>query len=248
MLTCKKDCVNRSDVRTDGKHAFITICGKEYRLKKSANAINYSPVHVSDVMTGKMQGIVSISTSCVCNPICKARHAEGASICAHCFAFAILDGKSRRGKALQDAMISNFELLNSCVLSLDLLPVFPNLRFCRIESFGDVASVTQAINYCNICKVNPHVTFAWWSKNLSIIKRAFDLVGGKPENVIFVQSSRNVNERDERDAIADKVFTVYTQEYAQAHGININCGARSCASCLHCYLHNDIVDIAELLK
>lgn len=44
----------------------------------------------------------------------------------------------------------------------------------------------------------------------------------------------------------DKVFTVYDAEHA--HGININCGARDCATCGKCYHKNDIVFINEKLK
>ena len=44
----------------------------------------------------------------------------------------------------------------------------------------------------------------------------------------------------------DKVFTVYDD--ANAGGVNINCGARDCATCGRCYLKNDTVFINEKLK
>lgn len=231
-----------------GKHYFMTIAGRDYKLKKSAYARNYSPVHVSDNMTGKLENVVSISTACTCNPICIARMRDGNSICAHCFASAILEGSQGKRQAFVDAMEANYHLLTETVLPLDLLPVFPNVDICRIESFGDVANVTQAINYANTAFINPRVTFAWWSKNLQFLKDAFDAIGGKPSNVVVVQSSRMVNVVDDRDPIADHVFTVYTKEYADAHGININCGARDCAFCRRCYAVNDEVYISELLK
>lgn len=248
MLTCKNDFVKAAGVSfIDGK-AYVSLNGRDYRLKKSAYAMNYSPVHVSDSMTGKMENVVSISTSCLCNPICRARVAEGKSICAHCFADAILQGAKRRRKALVDAMESNFHLLTESVLPLDLLPVFPNISILRIESFGDVANVTQAINYANIARVNPSVTVAWWSKNLNFLRQAFDAIGGKPANVIVIQSSFFVNTPAERDPVADKVFTVYDPEFAAAHDIDINCGARSCATCRRCYSHDTGADVREMLK
>lgn len=224
------------------KKRFIVLCGKEYLLKHSKFSIrgNKSPIHVSDNMSGKMDGIPSISTSCVCNPICIARMKNGNSICAKCFAVGTIKHYGALGKALE----SNFHLLNDSVLDLDLLPRFKSsVEIVRIESFGDVASVTQAINYANICKVNPHVTFAWWSKNMSIIQKAFDIVG-KPSNVIMVESAPLMDtEINPSQPCVDKTFTVYTKM-----SDNINCGKRSCMKCRRCYRFDTEKSVKELLK
>lgn len=223
---------------------FIVVNGKQYLLKKSKYAINESPLHVSDDMSGKMSGIPSVSTSCLVNPICKARMKQGDSICAHCFAETTL----RRYTACGKAMESNFHLLNDSVLPLDLLPIFANVAIVRIESFGDVASVTQAINYANLCKVNPHVVFAWWSKNMSIIEKAFDIVG-KPDNVIMVESSEKLNvEKEKSSPIVDKVFTVYDEKTIAQKSVEINCGARCCATCRRCYRKDTESVVNEKLK
>lgn len=220
------------------------INGKEYALKKSKYCINESPIHVSDSMSGKMSGIPSISTSCLCNPICKARMKDGSSICAHCFAEATLN----RYKAAGMAMESNYYLLTESILPLEMLPIFANVAIVRIESFGDVANVNQAINYANICKANPNVTFAWWSKNMNIIKKAFDIVG-KPDNVIMVESSEKLNIAKEASSdIVDKVFTVYDEKTIKAQNIDINCGARCCATCRNCYCKNSAKIVNEKLK
>lgn len=225
-----------------GKKKFLVLCGKEYLLKHSKFSIrgNKSPIHVSDNMSGKMDGIPSISTSCMCNPICLARMRNGNSICSKCFAVGTIKQYTSLGKALA----SNFELLNSSILDLDLLPRFKSsVEIVRIESFGDVASVTQAINYANICKVNPHVTFAWWSKNMSIVQKAFDIVG-KPDNVIMVESAPIMDaEIEPSQPCVDKTFTVYTKE-----SDNINCGKRSCMKCRRCYRKDTEKSVKELLK
>lgn len=222
----------------------ITINGKDYRLKKSKYCINKSPVHVSDSMSGKMSGIPSISTSCLCNPICKARMKDGLSICAHCFAEATLNRYKAAGKAME----SNYNLLTETILPLELLPKFANVAKVRIESFGDVANVNQAINYANICKVNPGVNFAWWSKNMNIIKKAFDIVG-KPGNVVMVESSEKLNEQKDASTIyVDKIFTVYDMKTIKAKDININCGARCCATCGNCYAKDTAAIVNEKLK
>ncbi len=222
------------------KKEYILLCEKLYLLKKSKYAIAKSPIHVSDSMSGKMDGIPSISTSCLCNKICIARQKNKKSICSKCFAVGTIRQYSSLGKALR----SNFELLNSSVLDLGLLPRFKStVEIVRIESFGDVASVTQAINYANICKVNPHVTFAWWSKNMGICKKAFDKVG-KPENVIMVESSPMMDvEVMPSNEYVDKTFTVFSHENPQ-----INCGKRSCITCRRCYRKDTEKEIYELLK
>lgn len=142
----------------------VVVSGKEYTLRKSKFAANYSPVIVSDYMSGKMSGIPSISTSCLDNPICRQRMQNGESVCCHCFAEALLKAR----KNVHENTRVNFELLNAEVLPLELLPRFRNVAIVRIESFGDVASATQAINYINIAKVNPDITFAAWTKNAAI--------------------------------------------------------------------------------
>ena len=222
----------------------IEINGRTYNLKKSKFCVNSSPVHVSDSMSGKMSGIPSISTSCLLNPICIKRKQDKTSICAHCFADATLRRYSAAGKAME----SNYYLLTESVLPIDLLPIFANVAIVRIESFGDVANVTQAINYANICKVNPRVTFAWWTKNAAIVKKAFDIVG-KPENVIMIESSEKLNHKKElSNEYMDKVFTVYDEKTIKAENVDINCGARCCATCRNCYCKNSSSIVSEKLK
>lgn len=222
----------------------ITICGRTYTIKKSKYCVNASPVHISDSMSGKMTGIPSISTSCLVNPICQARMKDGDSICAHCFAQATLT----RYKAAGVAMENNYYLLSESVLPVDLLPVFANVAIVRIESFGDVGTVEQAINYANICKVNPNVQFAWWSKNMSIIRKAFDIVG-KPGNVVMVESSEKLNTaKTPSNGYVDKVFTVYDEKTISAENVEINCGARCCATCRRCYSKATESVVSEKLK
>ena len=248
MLITKKDFVKYGCKLIDNKY-YVNVGGKWYKLKKSKFSSNYSPIHVNDGFSGKMHDMCACSTSCVLNPYCKARRKCKGMICEHCYANAILESnKGGRGKALKAVLESNYELLTSTVLPLELLPRFPNISISRIEAFGDVANVIQAINYANIAKVNPNVTFGRWSKNLNFLKQAFDAIGGKPSNIVVVQSSPIINHPAVKHPIADKVFTVYTKEYAIEHNIVINCGARSCVTCQRCYHKGGETYINELLK
>lgn len=217
---------------------------KTVPMHKSKYCENESPVAVSDYMSGKMTNIPSISTSCVVNPICIARMKDPDSICAKCFA----EGTLNRYTDLGENCENNFYVLNHAVLEVKDLPVFKkSVTIVRIESFGDVGSVTQAINYINIIKANPHVVFAWWSKNAPIINKAFAQVG-KPKNVIMVESSEKVNIQKEKSENFDKVFTVYDDEHIESEGVNINCGARSCDTCRRCYTKRTAVIVNERLK
>ena len=63
-----------------------TTTGKEYAMRRSKFAMNYSPVIVSDNMSGKMYGIPAVSTSVLDNPICQKRREQKDSICFKCFA------------------------------------------------------------------------------------------------------------------------------------------------------------------
>jgi len=223
----------------------FTVNGKEYIDRKSKYAVNHSPVHVSDDMSGKMKDVPSISTSCLCNPVCLKRMQDGESICAKCFAAATLERYTAAGAATE----SNTILLNDTVLPLDMLPKFkPGVEIVRVESFGDVASVTQAINYANMARSNPHVVFAWWTKNVPIVAKAFDAVG-KPKNVVLIESSPKVNvPATPSSHYVDKVFTVYDGETIARNHVRINCGARSCNTCRRCYKKTTAKAIAERLK
>lgn len=150
-------------------------------------------------------------------------------ICAYCFA-----NRSHWDAAVAGAR--NLSVLSAAVLDISDLPIFGNVRMVRFEWGGDVQNVTQARNYIRIAKANPGVVFAWWSKNLTIINRAIKLEG-RPENVVFIQSSFYTDKIDKpRYDWVDKVFTVWTsEETASAAGVAINCGARHCVSCSRCY-------------
>lgn len=216
----------------------------------SKYTINDSPVYINDNMTGKMTGIPAISTSPRLNPICQARAKNGYSVCSKCFAMRT----TARYKSLEKRLEENYELLTSRVLDLDELPRFNKaIAMVRIEAFGDLVNKTQATNYLNIIRANPHIHFAWWTKNLNFIEDALAR-SFKPDNVQVVYSSPQVNKRLEMVSIkpwapfVDKVFTVYDKDYIEDHKVKINCGGKSCSSCGLCYFNKSVTYINEQLK
>lgn len=211
---------------------------------KSKYCVNASPVWVSDDMSGKMDGIPSVSTSCLVNPYCQARMKNGEMVCAHCFA----ETQQKQYSASREHSIANYELLNGEILPKELLPKFGNVQKVRIESFGDLGSITQAINYLHMVEVNPHVTFAWWTKNHNFVIKAIERVGKKPKNLVLVASSVKLNEAAKMPEYFDKVFTVYDKKTIARDKIDINCGARSCVTCGRCYSKRTAADVREQLK
>ena len=198
--------------------------------------------------TGKMEGMQSLSTSCMCNPLCKIRMQEPGSICSKCYAAAM----HKRYSNLAAMLERNSEALSKWVWYPEELPII-NAAFFRLESFGDLINVDHARNYLRLCKRNPWTRFALWTKNPAILARAIYLEGGKPENLNVILSSPYINTPCERSGwdFVDKTFTVWDkagQKELQAAGGCINCGSKKCIDCLICYTKNNITAINESLK
>lgn len=214
------------------------------------DSLTIKDLHITYKHTGKMNGMISISTSSLVNDGCFKKSLIKGSICSKCYARKQL----KRYKNQDLALIRNTMILTSKVYPVDQMP-FLNAAFVRFESFGDLNNVNQFTNYVNIALRNPHCTFVIWSKNPHIIADAFNNGIVKPENVIIIYSSFMVNgdrqtfeQVKARYPFIDKVFTVYDKKTIAAENININCGARSCIGCMRCYRQNTENVINEQLK
>ena len=224
---------------------------------RSAQAVSVSELlplasALKDAITrnhsGKMEGLQSLSTSVLLNENCKKNRTVKGAICEKCYAARLAALRSQ----LDEKLDFNTELLTTCVLPFEVLPTIYSLYF-RFEAFGDLNNAVQVVNYFNICKKNPSVSFALWTKNPHFIEQAINEYGTeKPSNLNIIYSSLFINSRNESTAkkygFIDKVFTVYSSDFIQANGIEINCGGLHCATCLKCYTKNDIRDISEKLK
>ena len=230
-------------------------CIEEYKLEialrqKSLNArvkSGFNGVLWETVLTGKLEGFKSISTS-PDNKYCALRAKCEKCICNKCFS-----KESEKYKhAFFEHLRSNKELITSHILTDSELPII-NDSFYRLESHGDTSNETDAINKCNICRKNPNTTFALWTKNPWLYKSVFEKYG-KPQNMIFVLSScfYNMAANPKMYPFVDVVFTVYTKNYALEHDVKINCGINKCIHCLKCYTANrekyGVIYINEILK
>ena len=205
---------------------------------------------IVSAMTGKLEGYFSLSTSVLMNKRCQARAKIKGSICAACYAAST----ASRNSGLCQALETNYIILNNFLISeaawATLVWKTTN-GDARIESFGDVDTVTCARNYIRIVKTHPWLNFGAWTKDVDIWIEAFILEGGKPKNIKFIVSSFMINVKmklkKEWLPYIDHRFTVYTKEYAEANGIEINCGGLKCLTCRKCYGDGPF-DIAELEK
>lgn len=199
-------------------------------------------------MSGKMLGVLSLSTNCKFNARCIRNMAIKGSICEHCFARNTIDHYK---KGLAKNTKKNLEVLTDTVIPVSEWPTFnaDDLgHMIRVESFGDVQNAIQCINYMNLARANADCMVTAWTKNPDIWKTAIDIekMAGRdfPENMILIQSALFVNkEITPAFPFIEKVFTVYDK----AINNGINCGERKCRNCKRCYRHGaDFV--RELLK
>lgn len=208
------------------------------------NSKKISGLHFTVNHSGKMSGMVSISTAVTTNERCRRNAQIEGSICQKCFAAK----QMKIFPSMENPMVNNQRILTSEILPTEKLPTINNIYF-RFEAFGDLNNATQVVNYFNICKKNPKVKFALWTKNPDYIAEA--IAGGdeKPENLNIVLSSLFINkERKNPFPFVDKVFTVYDPQHIEQNNIEINCGARNCFACGLCYEKNNVNVINEKLK
>lgn len=198
----------------------------------------------------KLDGLRSLSTSPLKNPLCIGRHSNESLICHHCY--SVTYNKLRKG--LRDKLSRNTDTLTESVIEYDAIP-FLNDRYFRIESFGDLQNTIQAINYLNLIRKNPETSFGWWTKNPNFIRNALkELNIEKPSNVQIILSACMVNVQISLDIVkkafpfVDKIFTVYDKDYISANNVNINCGSRHCMDCLNCYKQGGFDQVSEKLK
>ena len=205
----------------------------------------YVGVHITTNHTGKMRGMISLSTSCLCNKYCKAYAKDPKKVCHKCYAVTQMNYQ----KSMQPCFEKNTKILTESVIPKEYLPII-NAAVFRFEAFGDIQNETQVINYFNICKKNKHVNFALWTKNPAIIDRAIKSGHAKPKNLQIVLSSHYLNKVADinRWSFVDKIFTVFTKDYIEENNVKINCKGESCLLCQKCYHKNKEIYMNEELR
>lgn len=214
----------------------------------------YTGIKFSHDMGGKMKDILSLSTCCLLNPLCRARIEKKIGICAECFAEALL--LARQG--LTENTCYNYKVLSSVDLPAEIIP-YIDAAECRLESYGDAGTVTHAKNYVKIAIYNPHCAVTVWTKNPALYHAAFQELGLTvcPNNFTVILSSQYMNTEiaipEKYAYFIKKTFTVYTAEWLIENNkpaCFINCGGRRCKDCKRCYVNANRSEkhIREILK
>ena len=202
---------------------------------------------VSTKLTGKMEGMTVITSSCTNNPHCQELAKIEGTICSHCYSMRGLSYKEKPRKAY----MKNGRILSSGIIPKEELP-YINAQICRLESHGDLINEAHLENYVNLCKKNRHCKFSLWTKQWKIVEKYFE-THKSPQNLTIIFSSLMINKQMNIQKYKDmglkcKVFTVYSKDYLKEHNeIKINCGANNCLECQRCYLSKESV-INEIQK
>lgn len=205
---------------------------------------NVSGLHYTLNHTGKMEGMQSLSTSCICNKFCQVYSKDPKRICSKCYA----QSQMKIYTNMQKCFERNTEILTTAIIPKEKIPTL-NCLYFRFEAFGDLNNTIQVINYFNICKKNKKVNFALWTKNAFLIDEVIKNGYKKPSNLQIILSSHYLNvQADNKYDFVDKVFTVYDKDFIEKNNIKVNCGAKSCLNCHKCYIKSKVNIINEMLK
>ena len=203
--------------------------------------------------SGKIELLYSCDSSCAgctfCQKMREAAVKNPLHICGYCYD----DAQEKRWANVKNRHMLNLLIMKSVDFTEEELATLKMNGICRLNSSGDVDNFTQANNYRKIAKSHPNVKVALWAKNVKPVEDVFDMYG-KPENLIFVQSSVIIGTPGRMSRWADYLFTVYPDEEslqeALANGA-VECNGKKCVDCgFKCYLGGwpKGANIAELLR
>lgn len=195
--------------------------------------------------TGKMEGMLSISTTSARNCFCQKMQGQEGTVCSKCYTNKGFLKTVVNSKKLN----KNYEILTSQDVEWKKVKdiyLINGYRFIRIEAFGELANLKQLENYYNLAKAFPKKRFTIWTKRIDLLEKS---TLEKPKNLTLILSSLKIDMKQEHKLdVIDKVFTVFTKEGAETQNEKINCGAKKCAECKICYTKNKVKFVNELLK
>lgn len=203
--------------------------------------------------SGKIEDLFSCDSSChgceFCQKMQEAAEHNPLHICGYCYDKAQearwVNVKNRHG--LNMAIMASVEFTEEELATLYIAGI------CRINSSGDTPNSIYANNMRKIAITHPFVRFALWAKNVLPVEQVFDLYG-KPENLIFIQSSILIGIPGKMSKWADYLFTVYPDEETLQAALKagaVECNGKKCKVCgFACYLGKwpKGANVAEVLR
>ena len=203
--------------------------------------------------SGKIEDLFSCDSSCHGCEFCRIMRAAAANnplhICGYCYDFA----QENRWECVKNRHELNLKIMSSVEFTEAELQILPIGFICRFNSSGDIENEIHANNYRKIAVSHSSVKFGFWAKNVRAVENVFDKYG-KPENVVFIQSSPLIGIPAKRSKYADYVFTVYPDEETLQAALQngaAECNGKKCKECgFKCYLGTwqNGANIAELLR
>ena len=119
----------------------------------------------------------------------------------------------------------------------------------RFHSYGELHNGTHFASYLKLAFANPSTFFTLWSKRANIVQAYIRKGGIVPSNMNLIYSNPSVDcERKTPPKGFDKVFNVHTTKGIKESGVAINCGSKSCETCMLCYSKNGVKVINEKRK
>lgn len=195
-------------------------------------------------MSGKLNGIPAINTNTVTNEFC-IKMKDTDSICGSCYSHRMLNTYR---KNCQPAFQYNSDILSKAILIEDMLPVI-NSAFFRFNGHGELINMNHLINIVNICKKNPHTSFALWTKRKNLVNKLFKYSDEyhPPKNLILIYSNPKVDcVQLEPPVHFHKVFNNVSKSIYKSIE---NCTGQKCIECLACYKKDSGIDsIIERVK
>ncbi len=218
--------------------------------KLPEGAIIEQTITISE-MTGKLSGVPAINTSPLDNPFCeKMAHTD--SICAKCYSRRMVSGlrKNCREGWKDNGNILSTRLLSAGEIKALRLESKAPFGIVRFSAHGELINYKHAYNLIKIAQLYPALSFGLWTKRLDVLSEVFvEAEIEKPSNMIVIYSNPAVDSRipvslvQVRYPFVDKVFNVVAKDSA-----DVNCGARSCATCRLCYSKSTTSEVVEKLK
>jgi hypothetical protein len=134
----------------------------------------------------------------------------------------------------------------------EIAKFFLNTSIVRFESFGDLNSEVQLLNYIRIARAAKHTKFALFTKQYAIVRKYFESGKRFPDNVTLILSSPFI------DHTLAEPFVNYFKQYHRRvitftvtrdkENPSINCGKRKCVECRNCYDAKNPKNVIEFIK
>lgn len=203
--------------------------------------------------SGKIEGVTSIDGSAhgcaFCEKMRQAAAGNPAHICGGCY-----DYKQENDRVnVENRHKLNLVILSTVRFTVEELKMLTMTQIGRINSSGDIQNEIHAENAINIGYAFKWANIALWAKNVPAVQAAAEKLG-KPENMIFIQSSPIIGRPAQLAKWFDYTFTVYPDKKTTAAAIANGacaCNGKKCRECGYkCYFGAWAPgsDIAELLK